>query len=637
MRRIFIVFFAALLLAPMAANATEGNENGSGLEALPDDVTDTWNAINNGLTNTAVNALAIDPTNPSILYAGTKGGVFKSTDWGENWNAINNGLTNTHVWTLAIDSSNTDIIYAGTNGGVFKSTNGGGGWSAVNNGLTYTDVWALAIDPSNTSILYAGTVGYLYKSTDAGMIWSPSNLTGVDGLAIDPSNTSVLYANTQNSGIHKSTDGGESWFPILKGLTCVLGYTLTMDPTNPNTIYAGNSCAVYKSTDGGESWIAILVTSFGLAVGIDPTDPGIVYAGTWGLGIYKSTDGGKTWIRFNTGLTAAGLLVTALAIDPTNPRLMYAGTYAGVFKSFPAGTLSLYVSNAGTGEGSVTSSPSGIDCGSICAATYDEGTGVTLTATPSTGSIFAGWSGACSGTGDCVVTMDANKLVTATFNEPGQSGVNISVVPESLNFGSVNVGLSREETITITNQTNSTATLSGSVGTLSGPFSVVSGGGAFDLAPGQSVTVTVQFLPATAGEASANLFISHNAANQPNPANVPLSGTGVGSIVSGISVTPTTGNYGNVKVNKNKSVSFKVKNTGKGDLIILYSRIKGPDGSMFTITSGRGGKVLTPGKTMTIKVTFKPSSTGLKSATLEITSNDRVAPIVNVPLSGTGQ
>ena len=208
-----------------------------------------------------------------------------------------------------------------------------------------------------------------------------------------------------------------------------------------------------------------------------------------------------TWTNFNSGLT--NLFITALAIDPTNPSIMYAGTWGGVFKSFPAGSFSLNVSKSGTGDGRVTSNPSGIDCGSTCAASYDQGTSVTLTATPSSGSIFAGWSGACSGTGDCVVTMDDNKSVTATFNLQGQSGVNISIAPGSLNFGAVNVGQSSKQTITITNQANSTATLIGSVGTLSAPFSVVSGGGAFNLAVGQSVTVTVQFSPTTAGSASA--------------------------------------------------------------------------------------------------------------------------------------
>ena len=78
-------------------------------------------------------------------------------------------------------------------------------------------------------------------------------------------------------------------------------------------------------------------------------------------------------------------------------------------------TLPLAVLKAGTGVGSVTSAPSGIDCGTSCATSFDGGTTVTLTATPNSTSVFAGWSGACSGTAPCTLTLDAAKSVTATF------------------------------------------------------------------------------------------------------------------------------------------------------------------------------------------------------------------------------
>jgi photosystem II stability/assembly factor-like uncharacterized protein len=638
MRKISLFVLAVLLFAPMSINAAERNETEVTVEALSNDVTGSWSAINSGLTNTQVYALAIDPTNPSIIYAGTNAGVFKSTDWGGNWSATNSGSTNTHVMALAIDPSNAGTIYAGSNDGVLKSTDGGGRWSAMNSGLTNTDVWALAIDPSNTSTLYAGTQRGVFKSADGGGHWNHlATPNAVNALAIDPSNTSIIYAMIQDAGVYKSTDGGDSWFSTIHYQTWLPGYALAIDPGNTSTLYAGGVLAVYKSTDGGENWLPIFPTSYGLALAIDPTDSGILYAGTWGLGIFKSSDGGVTWNAINSGLTsAAGLLVTALAIDPTNASIMYAGTWGGVFKSFPPGSLSLNVFKSGTSNGSVTSNPTGIDCGSTCAASYDEGTVVTLTATPSSGSIFAGWSGACSGTLDCVVTMDNNKSVTATFNVPGQLGVNILIVPESLIFGTVNVGQSSKQTITITNQAISTGTLIGSVGPLSAPFSIVSGGEPFNLTAGQSMTVTVQFSPTLVGAVSESLSISHNAQNQPNPFNVPLSGTGVGTY-SAILVSPTAQDYGNVKVNKSKTASFKVTNTGKGDLFILYSKVKGTDGSMFAITSGRGSKHLKPGKSMTIKVAFKPVSTGSKSASLEITSNDSVTPTVNVPLSGTGE
>ena len=87
-----------------------------------------------------------------------------------------------------------------------------------------------------------------------------------------------------------------------------------------------------------------------------------------------------------------------------------------VTATFTLVTYTLSVVKTGTGSGTVTSSPAGINCGSTCSAGYTSGTSVTLTASPSSGSYFAGWSGDCSGTGTCAVTMNANKNVTATFN-----------------------------------------------------------------------------------------------------------------------------------------------------------------------------------------------------------------------------
>ena len=117
--------------------------------------------------------------------------------------------------------------------------------------------------------------------------------------------------------------------------------------------------------------------------------------------------------------------------------------------------------------------------------------------------------------------------------------------------------------------------------------------------------------------------------NWSNPLSVSIS-------VPDISVTPTAYNFGNVKVKKSKSASFKVQNNGKANLSITTS-VTGTDALMFTITSGVGSKTIKPGKTSTIKVAFKPTSTGSKSANLRIASNDPDTPTVDIPLSGTGQ
>lgn len=79
------------------------------------------------------------------------------------------------------------------------------------------------------------------------------------------------------------------------------------------------------------------------------------------------------------------------------------------------------MTKAGAGTGTVTSSPAGINCGSTCTATYANGTSVTLTATPSSRSRFSGWTGDCAGRSTCVLTMNTNHAVTATFTRKGNA------------------------------------------------------------------------------------------------------------------------------------------------------------------------------------------------------------------------
>jgi carbohydrate binding protein with CBM6 domain/List-Bact-rpt repeat protein len=125
-----------------------------------------------------------------------------------------------------------------------------------------------------------------------------------------------------------------------------------------------------------------------------------------------STGGWQTW----TDLSATGVSLSAgqqfLRISMTG------GSYNVNWIEITAAPTSqtLTVTKAGTGSGTVTSSPAGINCGSDCSESYASGTSVTLTAVPGAGSTFAGWSGACSGTGSCAVTMTAARSVTATFN-----------------------------------------------------------------------------------------------------------------------------------------------------------------------------------------------------------------------------
>ena len=132
-----------------------------------------------GIEGGSTRAIAIDPTSPATMYAGTKfNGVFKTIDGGTTWTAANIGMPNTVVVKIVIDPVTTTNVYASTDGsGVFRSTDGGATWTAINNGLNGAlplVVYGLAIDPVTRTTLYAGTAGGVYKTKNSGASWSLS-------------------------------------------------------------------------------------------------------------------------------------------------------------------------------------------------------------------------------------------------------------------------------------------------------------------------------------------------------------------------------------------------------------------------------------------------------------------------------
>ena len=204
--------------------------------------------------NVPIQALAIAPatsSRPQALYAGTQDGVSRFLiDDSNYWITFKTGLINPNVRALAVDPSNPLIVYAGTDGGgVFKSTNGGGSYDSTAMISTSNDyfIYALAIDPSDSRIIYAGTAGKgMFKSIDGGKSWVPFNkgiediLKGrkLQALAINPASPQVVYAGTDGVGVFKSKDGGKSWTDTgLKTDPTVRA--LAIDPLNPQRVYAG--------------------------------------------------------------------------------------------------------------------------------------------------------------------------------------------------------------------------------------------------------------------------------------------------------------------------------------------------------------------------------------------------------------
>ena len=129
-----------------------------------------WKSANEGLVDKRVRALAIHPSSPDVLYAGTAtGGVFKTSDGGKSWREFNRGLLNSTVLSLNLAPSGEDL-YAGTVDGIFKSRTGADQWLAIGPELPFT-VATLSFDPTVRRRLYAGSGGRLFKSSDAGQTW----------------------------------------------------------------------------------------------------------------------------------------------------------------------------------------------------------------------------------------------------------------------------------------------------------------------------------------------------------------------------------------------------------------------------------------------------------------------------------
>src|SRR3989454_550397 len=339
---------------------------------------------------------------------------------------------------LAIDPLNPTTLYAGTyGGGVFKSTDGGVSWSASGPTNIYTSVTALAIDAVTPTTLYAGSIYSpgVFESTDGGAGWYATHpARGVLSLAIDPLTPTTLYAGDDASGVFKSMDGGANWSSALLfhyGLCGPCGGVgaLTIDPLRQTTLFGGTgvitaydydgsflytaSGGVFKSTDGGASWNAIGLTGVGgvLTLAIDPLTPTTLYAGTGISGVHKSTNGGLSWSP--TGLITWPHNISSVSVNPTSVfgASLSTGTVT-LSAPAPAGgavvALSAGPSNVATVPPSVTVAPG--------AASADFTVSTSLVTGSIAVMISALYGGASS---SAVLTVTLPSLSSLSLNPPG--------------------------------------------------------------------------------------------------------------------------------------------------------------------------------------------------------------------------
>jgi photosystem II stability/assembly factor-like uncharacterized protein len=313
-----------------------------------------------GLYGGNVQALAIDPTNPNVVYAATDsgGGVFKSTDGAATWTGLYAELPRFEALALAIDPRHPFTIYVSLAGGagVYKSRDGGVTWNATGSGLRSVAA-TLAIDPIHARTLYAGSAAGVDKSVDGGGTWTPAgqglpaDRGAVVALAIDPGSTQTVYAVLQGSisgrdgAVFKTTDGGVSWSEAGAVASPITAVALAVDPSAPRTVYLAVTTGIYKSMDGAASWTrsdtgSALGSDAVVSLAIDPGAPRTLYAGSVAGRVIKSADGGASW---TLAVRDPAQWVRVLAVDPAGSGVVYAGTLGtaalgGVYRSGDRGT-----------------------------------------------------------------------------------------------------------------------------------------------------------------------------------------------------------------------------------------------------------------------------------------------------------
>lgn len=310
-----------------------------------------------------INVIRFDPTNTSIMYAGTaSGGVWKTTDGGTTWAPISDNIAVLSIADIAIDPSNPNNIYIatgdgygyamGTSGdfwgglysaGILHSTDGGATWNTT--GLSYAQssvviIQRLVMDPSNSNTLLAGTKTALLRSIDGGATWSQVLGVRIYDIEYNTSNSSTVYA-AGNGNIYKSTDGGATWSSIKSGVGTDR-ISIEVTAANSQVIYSlaiGGS--LLKSTDGGATWATKTFPSgasfFGYYDGVlscSDADENFLVAG--GSAMVKSTDGGGAWS--STGLGSVHADHHSIEFLPNSSSTFFSGNDGGIYKTTNSGT-----------------------------------------------------------------------------------------------------------------------------------------------------------------------------------------------------------------------------------------------------------------------------------------------------------
>jgi len=338
--------------------------------------------ISNGVAAGRVTAVAVNPVDPLVIYAGgAQGGVWKTTDAGLSWTPLTDNQCSLAVGSIDIDPVNPSIVYVGTGEqnnsgdsyygcGVLRSTDGGATWTQLGANLFVTStggarIGHIVIDratagSASTTTLLASTSFGLYRSTNSGQTWTQVlTSSNVSSLVANQTDPRIWYAaigsyaaDASQNTVFKSTDGGVSWTPLNLGIGTTVGrIELAIAPSDANVLYAavedrtkGASTAtqllgIWRSTDAGATWTKTTATGascasqcwYDLSIAVDRTNPARVYMG--GFSFYRSDDSANTFTNIGTQIHVDH---HAIAFG-SDPNVVLVGTDGGVYRTANGG------------------------------------------------------------------------------------------------------------------------------------------------------------------------------------------------------------------------------------------------------------------------------------------------------------
>jgi photosystem II stability/assembly factor-like uncharacterized protein len=294
------------------------------------------------------------------------GGIYRREADGRTWQRLGNGLPDTNVRAITVDPANPDIVFLGTDHGPFRSKDRGENWERLGFPDTGMALWSIAIDPHDPRRMYAGgSPVAVYRSDDAGDNWTRMPDPGIANrvtmsfpcrvmrLAMHPANKDELYATLEVNGVMRSTDAGHTWrdctddlarlgdLPHLKSRILsdteiegmLDGHAIAMTPADPDAVILAVRMGLFRSADQGKTWQDMEVgrfspVTYGRDIRVSPHDPKTLFAclsvaanSNFGS-LYRSHDVGRTWKRIDEAVTANSTLM-AVALHHRDPETIF--------------------------------------------------------------------------------------------------------------------------------------------------------------------------------------------------------------------------------------------------------------------------------------------------------------------------